>query len=1022
MLRYFAGHPTAANLLILLLSVLGLTQLSALNRETFPDVDKYEVQVSVAYPGANPRDVEDGICRPLNDATDSISFIDEKRCEAKTNSGTMTLKMLENGNFDDFIDDVRSSVDGIDNFPENAETPIVVELGRTDPVVSVAITADLPASKLKDLGEVIKEKMQQDSGIPLVELTGFSQRQIRVELRAEKMRHYGVSISQIASRLEQQNLNLPIGDLETTGKDYSVRFDDERKTASEIGNIVIISADNGAEVKLKDISHIRDTFEDPENYVEFDGKRAVLIKVSKNSTDDSLNVLAAVERFIEAYQMQLPANVEFHLTQNSTSIVKDRLLMLADNAWQGLVLVSITLMLFFGFRYSFWVAMGLPVSFLASLFVMTQLGLSINMMSLVALLLAIGILMDDAIVIAESIASEIDKGKQALDAVVDGTKKVAKGVFSSYLTTVLVFGALLGLKGDLGQVLRVIPMVLITVISVSLIEAFLILPAHLYHVVKHGKPKESKVQVVVNRWLDKQKERLGRVVTTAIQYRYAVIGSTIGLFFISAGFIASGYLKFNSLPEIDGDVVEARVIMPAGTPLSETQNAVNEILVALEKTNVELSEKESTDLLLHTSVLMGQNIDAFEEGAHVATVSVDLLTAELRQTDIDDFIDRWLAHSKAIKGIATLSLTEPTLGPKGRAIELRLSGLDLDTLSKASYELQGWLSGYEGVYNVFNDLRPGKPEVYLHYKPSVYSLGIDAQSIATQLRSALSGFVTNEVYRGRDDFELTVQLDQQQSSLEALKQFPIVHPKTNQLIPLANLVDMKLERDVSRIQRINNIRTVTVYGSVNTLVANTEEVVADALVKTLPNLQQSYPGLKVTVKGEVDNSAITKSSLRKGLVLGLLGVFVLLSFQFRSYSEPLLVMTAIPLAFIGVIFGHVVMGHALSMPSMVGFVSLSGIVVNNAILLVEFIKHHVASGESLKQAASLASKERLRAIILTTSTTIAGMLPLLFETSLQAQVLIPLVISIAFGLLVSTVMILIVLPCTYTVLEDYKNN
>ncbi|MGF1757148.1 efflux RND transporter permease subunit [Photobacterium sagamiensis] len=1020
MLRLFADHPTAANLLMFLFIVIGLWHTPMLKRETFPEIQRYEVQVSVAYPGAGPRDVEEGICRALDEATDSISFVDEKRCESRSNLGTMTIKMREEGDFNEFIDDVRSAVDGIDNFPNNSETPVVTELGRTSPVVTVALSADIPVAELKDLAEHVKAKMIQDPNIPLVALEGFSQRQLRVELKPTMLRRYNLSIQQLAGILQNQNLDLPLGNLESRTREYSLRFNDERVTAAELGDIVVLSGDNGAEVRLKDIAFITDTFEDPEDYVTFDGRRAALLKISKNSTDDSLTVLSAVEDFINDISKTLPHGVNFNLTQDNTSIIKDRLSMLGENAWQGLLLVFFTLVLFFGFKYSFWVVMGLPVSFLASMFVMVQLGITINMMSMVALLLALGILMDDAIVIAESIASQRQSGKSVLDAVVDGTARVARGVISSFLTTVFVFGALVGLKGDLGQVLRVVPIVLLTVITVSLVEAFLILPNHLHHAIKDQNESTSRLQTVINNWFERQKERLGSLLETAIRFRYAVIGVTIAIFFVCISTLTSGFLKFNALPKIDGNVLEARLIMPSGTPLTETEATVASIVDALQQTNASLSEQEEQPLVQHTSVNYGKNIDSFEQGPHLATISVDLLTAESRNTNLDTFISQWQKRLPELPGVVSLTLTEPALGPSGRAIDIRLSGLDLNTLSSASYQLQQWLTGYPGVYNVFDDLRPGKPEVYIRFKPSAYSLNIDAESIATQLRSAYSGMTISEFYRGNDNLEIAVQLKQDEQTLNELKRFPITHPVTGTTIPLASLVTFETERDVSRIQRINNIRTVSIYGSVNTQEANTQEVIKDTLSQFAPKLKEEYPGLIIGIEGEVKNAETTGQSLGKGLILGMIGVFVLLSFQFRCYSEPVLVMLSIPLALIGVILGHLIMGHDLSMPSMVGFVSLAGIVVNNAILLVEFVKQHVSEGKDLHSAARQASQDRLRAIVLTTSTTVAGMLPLLFETSLQAQVLIPLVISIAFGLLVSTVLVLVILPCLYTILEDWR--
>lgn len=1040
MLRFFAGHPTASNLLMLAFLFIGIITVPSLSRDTFPEVDKFEVQVAVGYPGASAGDVEDGICRAIEEATNGISYIDEKRCAARSNIGVVTLKMQQSGNFSDFLDDIRSAIDGIDNFPSDSQTPIITELGRTSPVVSVALTgtkgSDLTVSQLKDLAEAIKAKMLQDPAIPMVTLEGFSQRQLRIEIKADMLRRYNISVQEVASHLKKQNLNLPLGTLQSELRDYNLRFYDERISAQEIGKLVILSDKNGAQITLADLAKITDTFEDPEDYILFDGQRGALLKISKNTQDDSLNVLAAVNDFIANIKPTLPQALQFTLTQNNTSLVADRLGMLLENTWQGLIMVFLTLMLFFGFRYSFWVVMGLPVSFLGALYVIGLMGMTINMMSTVGLLLALGILMDDAIVIAESIAAQRQAGKSPLDAVVDGTARVIRGVASSFLTTVLMFGSMIGLQGDLGQILRVVPIVLIIVISVSLIEAFFILPNHLFHTIQAKADSTNAVQRFVNTWFEKKREQLGGVIETAIKHRYAVIGLTIATLLICVSLLISGVLKFNALPAIDGDVLEARLTMPAGTPLAMTEARINKIMQALQNANALASENETSQLVKHTNIRYGKNIDAFEDGPHLATISIDLLTAEKRSTSIDGFISLWQSQLPELAGMVSLVFTEPAVGPSGRAIEIRLSGLEPDKLSQASYEMRQWFKGYPGVYNLFDDSRPGKPEVFMRFKSNALGLNIDAEAIANQLRSAYSGMVINDVYRlisigqnavhnikASDNVEIIVQLDQDLSdpqSLRALENFPIHHPISGKTIPLSSLVTFETVRNLSRIHRIDNAVTVSVFGSINKLIANTEEVISSAQKNFFGDLKQKYPGLKISLQGETKNAKITQDSLRNGLLIGLVGVFILLSFQFRSYSEPLIVMVSIPMALIGVVLGHLIMGQNLAMPSLVGFISLAGIVVNDAILLVEFVKHHVGEGMDLHHAARQASQDRMRAILLTTLTTVAGMLPLLLETSLQAQVLIPLVISIAFGLMVSTLLILIVLPCLYTVLQDFK--
>lgn len=1021
MIRFFAAHPTAANLMMLLFIILGVITLPEIKRETFPEIKSYSVEINVPYPGAAPADVEQGICLPLEDALDGISFIEEKVCAAHQNVGLMTVKMLEQGNFIKFMDDVKSAVDGISDFPEQAELAIVTEKGRTQDVISVALLAQMPRAELKNLAEQVKQSLLQNPQIPLVEIMGFSERQLRIEVPAYNLRRYGLSLQELASLIDKQDVDLPLGSIETSNQEIQIRLNDERRSVSELAELVILTGEQGNEVRLGDIAKISDTFELAENKISYNGQPAALLKIKKNTLDDSLDVLAAVELVVAKQSALLPDGVSLELTQDATSIVKDRIRMLSSNAWQGLLLVFAVMWLFFTIRYAFWVVMGLPVSFLASFFILGHLGITINMLSMVALLLALGILMDDAIVISESIASQIKKGHKPLQAAIEGTKVVARGVASSFATTLCIFVGLIFLAGDLGQILKVIPIVLISVITVSLIEAFFILPSHLYHSLSHAHDKEVKpFRRKFEHNFELFRQRVFGWVETLIQYRYAFIGSVLALFLFSVSMLASGILKFSAFPSIEGDLVQARVLMPGGTPLKRTEDVVQKLLNALDKVNDELSDNEVASLVRAITVSYNENSDANESGPHLATITADLLTAESRHTKMQQIIDLWRESAGTIAQAQSISYKEPALGPSGRAIQIRLSGNDLQQLSDAAHHLQHWLDGYPGVSNLLSDLRPGKPEFSLSLKPGAMNLGIDAKTIANQARAAFQGLKVLETNVDLETFEVTVKIaDESRDQFIDFDTFPIIHPQTKALIPLSSVATIEQNRSFSRISRVNNVRTVTVYGDIDTHVNNTAAVINDVKARWLDDFSQQFPKVQVSFEGEVKNAGTTQKSMLSAFMLGLIGVFILLSFQFKSYIEPVIVMVAIPLALIGVIWGHLLMGLNFTMPSMLGFVSLAGIVVNDSILLVEFVKKRVAQGLTVHEAAAKASFDRFRAVFLTSVTTIAGMTPLLFETSLQAQVLIPLATSIVFGIAISTLLVLFVIPCLYTILEDF---
>ncbi|MEC8428418.1 MAG: efflux RND transporter permease subunit, partial [Pseudomonadota bacterium] len=734
------------------------------------------------------------------------------------------------------------------------------ELGRTQAVATLAVTVDGSSELLlKDLAEEFQEQMLLHPEIPLVSIEGFSQRELRIRLSADALRRYGLSVQQVAQKLSAYNKSLPLGTLLTRYKEYDLRFDDERVTPQQLQQLVILSGASGEQVTLSDIASVDEHFELPEQHITFDGLPAALLKVEKNTDQDSLRVLAAMQEFMEEKQRQLPTSVKLYITQDMTSLIIDRLSMLISNAWQGLILVFLTLLLFFNLRYSFWVVMGLPVSFMASFFLMSFVGVSINMISMVSLLLALGILMDDAIVISESIASHYKAGHTPLNAAISGVKRVGRGVLSSFATTVLIFGSMIGLQGDIGQVLRVIPIVLLMVISVSLIEAFFILPNHLHHTMQQQTNDEVKgLRLRVETAFTSLSERLGRATQWAMQRRYAVTGATVALFLVSVSLMIGGALKFQSFPKLDGDVLQARITMPTGTPISITESHVEAVVAALKRAVAEMEKQETEPLLKHVTVTYGQNQDAFETGAHLATISADLRSAEERNTVLDDLIKAWLSQLPPMPEMQNLVLTEPALGPAGRAIELRLSGLELKELQQASKELEDWLNGYPGVYAVFSDLRPGRPELALTLRPEAAQLGITAEEVASQLRAAYFGIEIDEIYRGLDQLDIVVELQRSPyQSLEEFEHFPIIHPRSGESIPLLSVATITMERDFSRINRYNRRQTATMYGSVNTQITNTSEVVNDTLASKVAQMRIDMPDLRIEVEGEIANGAET---------------------------------------------------------------------------------------------------------------------------------------------------------------------
>ncbi|PLX35604.1 MAG: AcrB/AcrD/AcrF family protein [Hyphomicrobiales bacterium] len=1022
MIRFFTAHPTIANILMIGFLVLGALAAPTLLRETFPRIDPRYVQVSVTYPGGRAEDIEDAICGRIEDAVDAVSDVEEVVCEASEGRGVAKIEMVEGADLSRFLADVKNEVEAIKDFPENTEAPVIRQLGRTDAVASVAITGPENPTELKALAEEFKRRMLQWGGIPQIEIAGFSDHQIRIEIRDAVMRQLGLSMADVATAIKRQSLDLPSGELLTGDEDILIRFADERRRVDEFASLVIASSPQGGRVTLGDIAHISDRFDKDEERVLFNGRRAALLNITKTEKEDTLRVIDAVSAFVAAAQKTAPPGVRLQITNDGSSIVRDRLQLLITNGWQGLVLVFLALWLFFGLRYSFWVTMGLPVSFAGALAVMAMIGFSINMLTMVALLIVIGLLMDDAIVIAENIAAKYQRGRNALEAAVHGAKQVLPGVLSSFFTTVCIFGSLAFLKGDLGAVLRVVPIVMMLVLVVSLVEAFLILPRHLHHALEHSAETPSFIQVKTEAAVEYVRRRLvGPLVERAVRWRYLTLGSAVGLLMISAAMLAGGVLKFSAFPSIDGDAIEARILLPQGTPLKRTSSVVDLVNAALERVNKELSpaQPKGQALIRNVAVTFNKNQDAGESGAHVATIAADLLSAEIRTSSNDEIFALWRKYIGHPTDVLNIKLTEPFIGPAGIAFDFKLKGANLHALKAASRQVQARLKRYKGVRNVMDDLRPGKTEVRIRLKESAKSFNVDARQVADQLRGAFFGTTVSEIQRGRESYEIDVRLDSEdRNSLADLDRFNITLAGGT-LVPLSAIASISQGRGFARITRVDGVRTVSVQGDVDVRFANANAIINDMKKNFFPQLGRDHPEVRIEIEGQDKNAATTQKSMVQGFATGLIGVFLLLSFQFRSYIEPLVVMIVIPFAFIGVVWGHLLMGLEFTMPSMLGFVAMAGIVVNDSILLVNFIKDHHTPGMAVAEAAPLAAKARFRAIFLTSATTIAGLIPVLSETSPQAQILVPLVTSLAFGLLASTVLVLFVVPAFYSILDDF---
>jgi len=785
-----------------------------------------------------------------------------------------------------------------------------------------------------------------------------------------------------------------------------------------------ISGNKGGRIRLGEIASIDSIFKNPEEKVLFNGQRAALLEISKTYDQDSLNVMDAIKANLERERATAPSGIKLAISTDVTSNIRDRLRILTSNGIQGLVLVFLTMWLFFSLRFSFWVTMGLPVSILGAIYGMHMLGYTLNMMTLVGLLVAIGLLMDDAIVISENIAAQLSKGKKSLEATIDGVSQVMPGVLSSFFTTAMIVGPLAFLSGKMGDVLKYIPAVLLITLVVSLVEAFFILPAHLHHSMKHHKGRDrSGLQNRFEQGFEWVRSKLFLpLVKKATGNPQLAIGFLIFLVLASFATIPAGLLKYKAFPDLESNVIQARITLPQGTPLSRTEEHVSHLVDSLHTLNDEFTPRQPNNqsLVNNISVLFNTNIDAHENGSHVATISADLLAAGTRDGSVDEMLDRWRKLSGKLPDIIALKFTDKERGIAGKAVDLRIQGNNLKTLKAASIEIQNFLASITGVTDVSDDLRPGKPEYRVHLKETAGVFGITARIVADELRAAIYGNSSLEVLQGYETYAVTIRLaGNDRDSLDDLLALNLRAPDGT-LVRLGAVADIEQSRGYARIHRINGLRTVTIQASLDSTKANAREIMGLLFKRFLPTIKSAYPDVRVVSQGQDKETADTGNSLQTNLMIGLIGVYLILVLQFGNYLQPIAIMLAIPMGFIGIAWGHLLMGLDLTMPSLVGFATLAGVVVNDNILLVTFVKDRLAEGTEVREAGWLAAKDRFRPIMLTSLTTLAGLLPLLTETSTQAQILIPLVASLAFGLLTATLASLFLVPAFFAFLGDLQ--
>jgi len=1025
-----ARNHVAANLLMVFFILGGFVTLFGMRAELFPPFDPGTITVSVPYPGATPAEVEDGVTRRVEEAVLGIEGVDRVVSTAFENRGVITIELKDFADPQEIKDDVQTAVDGIADFPpRDAEEPSVVVTEPVEPVATLVIKGDTDEATLRGIGAQLEREMLSLPQVSTVALRGVRPYEIAIEVEEEALRRYGLSLAAIAQIVNRSSLQVSAGVLRSEGGEILLRTDSEAKTKQAFEEIVVVTRPDGTLVRLKDIATVRDGFADGKVVSTYNGEQAIFLDVNRAGDDDILAIRESIDVFLADYTP--PPGIEIQVFRDRTVILQDRLSLLTRNAILGFVLVFTLLVLTLDLRLAFWVAMGIPISFLGGFVVAGTADLSLNMVTLFGLIIVIGIVVDDAIVVGENIYSTQETQAPGRRGAILGAMNILPPVLVGVLTTMAAFAPLLFTGGDFGQITRSIPIVVIAVLFVSLIEAFLILPAHLSHGGRWSAGPLLAIQSRVAGFIAFCGDRF--VIPLAefsARYRYAMLAGAVAVLFIAYGLVAGGIVRSIFFPDIEGSEIAANLTMPDGTPYSTTEAAAKRILAAAEAVRTRIDEETGGEISIFQSIAVtiggratiggGPGGSAgFTNASNLAQVQIELAPPGARTLSTGDVSRMWREELGEIAGAEQLTFNA-SIGPQSDDISYELAHEDEARLVDGVERLRRELARIEGVNEIDDTYDLGKRELNFELTEAGYAAGLSPEDLARTIRRAYFGEEVQRIQRGRDEVLVYVRYpDETRRSLESLADLRVRLPDGGEA-PLLTVAEVSERRSLASIQRVDGRRVVTVTGDVDEDVTTPNDVNGEITDRILPGLVERIPGLVWSQEGAARDQQEDFASLLQGLAFALLIIFAMLATVLRSYLQPLIILASIPLGISGAIFGHLVMGYALSFVSFFGIVALSGVVVNSSVVLVDRYNTLRRDGNSVHDAIVQATRARFRPILLTTLSTSLGLLPIITETSTQAQFLIPMAVSLAFGLLFSGVMMLAVLPALTTAVEDLR--
>lgn len=1018
----------AMNTLMVGLLVVGCLAGLNLRREEFPQFDLEIILVAVPYPGASPEEVESGICQKIEEAVRSVDGIKKVTSVAGEGAGNVVIEVKTDvPSVQKVLNEIQSEIDRIPSFPDLAEEPEVQQVTIRNPAITVGIICNNSEAadselRLREITERVRDDLLLIPQISVADIVGERSYQIDVEIPERTLREYGLTLTDVGRRIRARNLELPGGNIKDRGETYLLRGKSKRTIGEDIAEIPLITQRDGVVLSVGDIGEVKDEFVDTVSISRINGRPGLAVSVKAAAREDLLAMADAVNEYVKTHK--LPAGYEFTTWGDSAVNVRDRLDLLKRNGGQGLILVFIVLAMFLELRLAFWVALGIPVSVLGACAVLWQFDQTLNMLSMFAFLIALGIVVDDAIVIGENIYSHREQGKGFLDAAIDGTVEVVPSVATSIATTIFAFMPMFFVTGVMGKFFAVLPMAVIAMLVISLLESTFILPCHLAHGSKEPFFLTAGLNRFTNRILDFV---IFRIYTPTVRFSVRnpaiTIATATSIVLLTVSLVKSGVVPQVFFPKLDAPEVISNVIFPDGTPSRITDEATLKIENAIQDINKKYSTAENPLIMVTHRMVGSVTINGgpgggeTTTGGHVGKVHVQLVDNTKRTIGSEQIVNEWRTAVGAIPGIETLTFGSQARGPGGKAIEFKLLAAteNMADLEAAVELAKTELARFSGVKDISDDSRPGKWELQLTEKPGAISMGVPLDNIARTVRASYYGEEVMRLQRGRHEVKLMVRYPEEDRN--SLANFDDIRVDTGDGIqrPITELAEVNITRGYSEINRINQRRSITISADVDEKKANAKDIVTALRTKFMPGLQKQFPNLRVRWEGQQEQDTESVSSLMTGLGVALLAMFILLTVEFNSYGQPLVVMAVIPFGIVGAILGHAFMGLPLTLFSMLGLVALTGVVVNDSIVLVDFINSRTRAGIPLELAVIEAGQRRFRPVLLTSLTTVVGLLPILMETSFQAQLVIPMATSLCFGLMLSTLLVLVLVPTFYLV-------